>query len=514
MALSPGTVIGGYRIVKALGAGGMGAVYLAKHPSLPRMDALKVLNSELSRDREFRVRFEREANIAAGLDHPNIVSVFNRGDEGGHLWISMQYIEGTDASAIMASDPHSMTPLRALRIVTEVGKGLDYAHRRGLLHRDVKPANFLISSPDSGEDERVLLTDFGVAKSADDVSELTKTGSMLATIAYAPPEQLTGQRLDHRADIYSLACSLFKLVTGQNPYPGTQPAMIMMGHLHQPPPSATAVNPGLPAGLDQVFARALAKRPEERFSSCRELTDAAANALVPGHNPVSSSTSPTYPVQIVDPPASEPSVVTRAPASTRHQAGRRRWPVAAGAALVVLGLVAGGTALAVSGDDSSGSADATASGSSEAAAAAPQSPIAKARKDNPEFQGKTITLVDYSENGSTAVYLTPSPQAKFFEDLGFVYNFSYEKQGDEPSPQPMDTHRLKAGRDSYILVVRSDSEAGGGGLTGLPFNITGSSATVIALDDPTAVIALRNWSPTSESVLLEKAIPALRGRVR
>ncbi|WP_349304740.1 serine/threonine-protein kinase [Nocardia cyriacigeorgica] len=499
--------------MKALGAGGMGAVYLAKHPSLPRMDALKVLSSELSRDREFRVRFEREANIASGLDHPNIVSVFNRGDEGGQLWISMQYIEGTDASAIMANDPHSMTPLRALRIVTEVGKGLDYAHRRGLLHRDVKPANFLISSPDSGEDERVLLTDFGVAKSADDASELTKTGSMLATIAYAPPEQLTGQHLDHRADIYSLACSLFKLVTGQNPYPGTQPAMVMMGHLHQPSPSATAVNPGLPVGLDQVFARALAKRPEERYNSCREFTDAAANALVPGHNPISSNTSPTYPVQVVD-PMPDPNVVSQTSVTTHHRTGRRRWPVAAGAALVVLGLVAGGTALAMSGEDSPGSIDAAAAGSSEVAAAEPQSPIAKARKDNPEFQGKTITLVDYSEDGAIDVYLAPSPQSKFFEDLGFVYNFSYEKQGDEPSPRPLDTHRLKADRDSYILVVRSDSEAGGGGLSGLPFNITGSTATVIALDDPTAVVALRNWSPTSESVLIEKAVPALRGRVR
>ncbi|MFE3446424.1 serine/threonine-protein kinase [Nocardia sp. NPDC059180] len=270
--------------MRALGAGGMGAVYLAKHPSLPRMDALKVLSPELSRDREFRVRFEREANIAAGLDHPNIVSVYNRGDENGQLWISMQYIEGTDASAVTADDPHSMTPLRALRIITEVGKGLDYAHRRGLLHRDVKPANFLLSSPDSGEDERVLLTDFGVAKAADDASELTKTGNLLATIAYAPPEQLSGQPLDHRADIYSLACSLFKLITGQNPYPGAQPAMVMMGHLHQPPPLATAVNPGLPAALDQVFAKALAKQPGDRFNSCREFTDAAADSLVPGHN--------------------------------------------------------------------------------------------------------------------------------------------------------------------------------------------------------------------------------------
>lgn len=158
------------------------------------MDAIKVLSGELSSNHEFRGRFEREANLAAGLDHPNIVSVYNRGEEHGQLWIAMQYVDGTDASAELARDPHSMTPLRALRIVTEVGKGLDYAHRRGLLHRDVKPANFLLSTPEDDDEERVLLTDFGVAKSADDATELTQTGSFVATIAYAPPEQLKAWR--------------------------------------------------------------------------------------------------------------------------------------------------------------------------------------------------------------------------------------------------------------------------------------------------------------------------------
>ncbi|WP_280390232.1 protein kinase domain-containing protein, partial [Nocardia wallacei] len=124
MAMSPGTIVGGYRIERVLGAGGMGTVYLAKHPSLPRMDAIKILGGELSSNGEFRGRFEREANLAAGLDHPNIVSVYNRGEENGQLWIAMQYVEGTDASAELARDPHAMTPLRALRIVTEVGKGL------------------------------------------------------------------------------------------------------------------------------------------------------------------------------------------------------------------------------------------------------------------------------------------------------------------------------------------------------------------------------------------------------
>ncbi|WP_280479701.1 hypothetical protein [Nocardia cyriacigeorgica] len=166
----------------------------------------------------------------------------------------------------------------------------------------------------------------------------------------------------------------------------------------------------------------------------------------------------------------------------------------------------------MSGKDSSRSTEAAMGGATPTAEA--QTPIGRARQSNPAFQGKTITLIDFTENGSPAVYLSPSPQTKFFEDLGFVYNFSYEKQGDEPSPQPIDTSRLKADRDSYVLVVRSDSEAGGGGLSGLPFLLTGSVATVIALDDPTAVAALRNWSENSESVLIERAIPALQGRIR
>src|SRR5690606_29766393 len=229
MALRPGAIVGGYRVIKVLGSGGMGTVYLAQNPILPRRDALKVLSAELSTDAEFRARFEREANLAAGLDHPNIVTVYNRGEEDGQLWIAMQYVDGVDAAAETAKGPAVMTPQRALRIVSEVGKGLDYAHRRGLLHRDIKPANFLLSTVDSEDEERVLLTDFGVAKSAEDGQELTATGNFMATVAYASPEQLLGERLDHRSDIYSLGCSFYRMLTGQNPYPSTVPAVVMMG---------------------------------------------------------------------------------------------------------------------------------------------------------------------------------------------------------------------------------------------------------------------------------------------
>ncbi|MCU1645299.1 MAG: Non-specific serine/threonine protein kinase [Nocardia sp.] len=521
MAMSPGTIVGGYRIVRVLGSGGMGTVYLGKHPSLPRMDALKVLSADLSRDQEFRARFEREANLVAGLDHPNIVSVHNRGEENGQLWIAMQYVEGTDASAEAKRDPAAMTPLRALSITTQVGKGLDYAHRKGLLHRDIKPANFLLSSVD-GEDERALLADFGVAKSTEDTTELTQTGSFVATIAYAPPEQLSGGALDHRADIYSLACSFYKLLVGQNPYPATQPAMVMMGHLHEPPPRPTAINPHLPVALDYLFARALAKNPADRFNSSREFTDAAANALTPGYNPVSTLTSPTYPIQVASPGmlhAPDSAAVTSKTSVTERKS-RKRIYIGAGAGAVVLALAAGVGIFALSGSDHTDPVAApTSINAAPTSANSGLTPIAQARNNNPAFQGKVITLVDVNQQGSTlghySIYLTGSQQAKFMESLGFVYNVAYSPNGDETSPRASDGWgSLQVSDNSYVVAVRSDEKAGGGGLLGLPSEITSSRAVVVPLDDPAAVAAMRNWTPDSEQVLLSKLVPVLHNRVK
>ncbi|WP_067704259.1 serine/threonine-protein kinase [Nocardia jejuensis] len=523
MAMSPGTIVGGYRIVRVLGSGGMGTVYLAKHPSLPRMDALKVLSADLTRDREFRGRFEREANLVAGLDHPNIVSVHNRGEENEHLWIAMQFVEGTDASAELKRDPTAMTPLRALSITTQVGRALDYAHRKGLLHRDVKPANFLLTSLD-GEEERALLADFGVAKSTEDTTELTQTGSFVATIAYAPPEQLSGEPLDHRADLYSLACSFYKMLTGQNPYPGTQPALVMMGHLNEPPPRATLVNPHLPPELDQVFAVAMAKNPAERFNSSREFTDAAANALIPGYNPLSTSTSPTYPIQVATPgffaqrpdtgnPTASAGSADPAPRARNH---RGRY-IGIGAGVLVAALAAGiGIVALTGGDDSTAGTTTSASGSAVSSSANPAaSPMDRARIDNPAFAGKTVTMVDVTDPRKFSIYLGGTPQTTFLTDLGFVYNLDYTRTGDEVSPRPTAEYEpLKAGENSYLIAVRSDEKAGGGGLLGLPYEITGSRAVVIPLDDPAAVAAMRNWSADSEQVLLNKLVPVLHNRVK
>ena len=275
-----GSMVGGYRVERELGAGGMGSVYLAAHPTLPRKDALKVLSRELSRDPDFRTRFTREADVAASLDHPQIVAVYNRGEtDEGQLWIAMQFVDGTDADAALRGG--TMTPARAVHIVTQVAKALDFAHSHNVVHRDIKPANFLLSGA-PGPDERVLLGDFGIARALDDVG-LTATGAVMATIAYAAPEVLSGMAFDGRADIYSLGCTLFRLLTGKTPYSGSNgPAATMMAHLQQPPPRVTDVVPSLPVALDQVIAVAMAKDPGQRFGSATALAAAASAAL---HDP-------------------------------------------------------------------------------------------------------------------------------------------------------------------------------------------------------------------------------------
>jgi len=292
VVLNPGELFAGYSIESVLGTGGMGAVYLAKHPRLPRRDALKLLNPAFSNDPNFRTRFEREADLAAGLVHRNIVAVYDRGSVDGQLWISMQYVAGVDASVAARSGDGSMTPHRVVHIISEVGAGLDYAHRAGLLHRDVKPANILLAAPDDPtEPEHVLLTDFGIAKSTtDEVQHLTGTGNLLATLAYASPEQIEARQLDHRVDIYALGCVLYELLTGSVPYPENSPFATMTAHLKNPIPKVTERVPWLPPGLDAVVAKALAKNPDERFNSCRELSLAARAALVAADPALSTPT--------------------------------------------------------------------------------------------------------------------------------------------------------------------------------------------------------------------------------
>ncbi|MTE13423.1 serine/threonine-protein kinase [Nocardia aurantiaca] len=275
--LEPGEIFAGYVIERELGRGGMGAVYLARHPRLPRWIALKLLNSEYHGDTETHARFVREADLAARLNHPGVVTVYDRGVEHGRLWIAMQYVDGVEAEAVT-----DMSPERAVAIVTATADALDYAHRVGVLHRDVKPANILLARETREQQAGVLLTDFGIARLQEETGRLTGSGSVMATLAYAAPEQLRNQPVDHRSDQYALACTLFRLLTGVTLFPAADLGAIVKSHLYDSPPPVGRIRPGLPASLDPVLARALAKNPDDRYLSCTEFAVAARRALEAG----------------------------------------------------------------------------------------------------------------------------------------------------------------------------------------------------------------------------------------
>jgi serine/threonine protein kinase, bacterial len=277
MPVSVGELFAGFTILRVLGAGAMGTVYLAAHPRLPRQDALKVLSAELTADPQYRERFLREADLAASLSHPNILGIHDRGEYEGQFWISMDYVAGTDAGRLVREHYSGGMPLAdALAIITGVGSALDYAHQRGLLHRDVKPANILL---DSGS-QRIFLADFGIARRINDISGLTETNMAVGTVSYAAPEQLKGESLDGRADQYALACTAFHLLTGAPPYVDTNPAVVITKHCMAPTPSFEERRPEL-TGLDPVLARAMAKTPADRFPSCGEFAAALQHHLSP-----------------------------------------------------------------------------------------------------------------------------------------------------------------------------------------------------------------------------------------
>ncbi|WP_083887733.1 serine/threonine-protein kinase [Nocardia asiatica] len=314
--LQTGDVFAGYVIKRVLGHGGMGTVYLAQHPRLPRLTALKLLKRDLYADTDIRRRFEREADLVARLDHPNIVTVFDRGAEEQQLWISMQYVPGADASC---ADVDVLAPARAVQIVADTAAALDFAHANQVLHRDVKPANILLAKAPIGQPERVLLTDFGIAGIRGAESTIGSSGTITATLAFGAPEQLIGNSLDDRADQYSLACTLFWMLTGAPPYPGGNPAAVVHKHLYAPIPMLSRVRPGLPPALDPVLARAMAKRPADRFASCAEFAAAAKHALA-GH-PDRHRSAPRHGLH-ADPHPTAPTHRTPANPSPQHRA----WP--------------------------------------------------------------------------------------------------------------------------------------------------------------------------------------------
>jgi serine/threonine protein kinase, bacterial len=280
MSMPVGTTIAGYTILRLVGSGGMAEVYLAQHPRLPRRDALKVLSEAITADRGFRERFQREADLAGALWHPNIVAVHDRGEFNGHLWIAMDYVDGTDVAQLAKRRyPAGMPVQDVCDIVAAVAAALDYAHSRGLLHRDVKPANILITEPVDGK-RRILLADFGIARPLADISGLTVTNFTVGTLTYAAPEQLMGADIDGRADQYALAATTFHLLAGAPPYEHSNPVAVISRHLTAPLPKLSDRRPEL-ADLDEVLSRALAKDPADRFEHCSDFAAALAERADP-----------------------------------------------------------------------------------------------------------------------------------------------------------------------------------------------------------------------------------------
>jgi serine/threonine-protein kinase len=274
--ISIGSVLGGYRIEGVAGEGGMGRVYRATQMGLNRQVALKVIMPELAHEPDFRTRFTREAELSASIDHPNVIPVYEAGDAEGRLFIAMRWVDGTDLRSVIVREGQ-LDPGRVVEIVQQVAAALDAAHRGGLVHRDVKPANVMLTSTHG--QEHVYLTDFGLTKRAESVVALTRTGAFVGTPDYMPPEQIQGQRADARTDVYALGCLLFHALTAHPPYDRDTEIAKMYAHLHDPPPSVVAAVPTTPAALEGVISRALAKQPDERYPSAGDLARAARAAM-------------------------------------------------------------------------------------------------------------------------------------------------------------------------------------------------------------------------------------------
>ena len=272
--LESGTVFAGHRIEGVAGRGGMGVVYQATQLALDRTIALKVIAAGLLEDQTVRNRFVRESKVAASIDHPNVIPIYYAGEENGIAYIAMRFVPGDDVRSLVRREG-PLAPERAARIAAQIGSALDAAHSAGLVHRDIKPANVLMTAED-----HVYLTDFGLTKHALSVAGSTKPGHWVGTLDYVAPEQIRGERIDARADVYAFGCLLFFMLTGVVPFRREGDEARLWAHLSEPPPKPSDLVPELPAAFDDVIARALAKDPEERYPSAGDLGRAATAAAI------------------------------------------------------------------------------------------------------------------------------------------------------------------------------------------------------------------------------------------
>jgi tRNA A-37 threonylcarbamoyl transferase component Bud32 len=350
-----GSEFAGYRLEALVGRGGMSIVYRAQHLRLERTVALKVLMPELSQDDSFKERFTRESRLAASLDHPNVIPIYEAGDEGGVFYIAMRFVGGSTLKSVLETDG-PLPAARTASIMSQVASALHAAHEeKGLVHRDVKPANILVvpgHGPEGGD--HVYLSDFGIAKQRA-AGGLTKTGMFVGTADYASPEQIEGRELDRRADVYALGCVLYETLTGAPTYEKDSEVALMYAHLLEPPPAVTHKRPDLSPDVDAVVAKAMAKSADDRYATAPEFAAAMRKALIGTETRrTQQSDQARVPETVLTggaataPPAQPPAPPPAAPAQP-EQAPRRRGPrplfIALGAAL--LAAIGGGVAAAL-----------------------------------------------------------------------------------------------------------------------------------------------------------------------
>jgi tRNA A-37 threonylcarbamoyl transferase component Bud32 len=334
--LAVGQELGGYRLEAVAGRGGMGVVYRARQIRLDRVVALKVIAPELAADEEFRERFQREARLLAAVEHPHVIPVYEADEADGELFLSMRWVDGGDLRTEIALSG-GLDPDRAQRLLAQIADALDAVHARGLVHGDIKPANALLESREGTE--HAYLSDFGAGRGV----ETTAPGQWLGTVEYVAPETIQGTAPDPRSDRYALACVAFEALTGAPPFHRDTPWATLWAHANEPPPSARERRPALPAAVDAVLGRGLAKDPEARYASARRLLEALADALLAGRGP-STSVVPTTAEALQAP-------VPVAPGPPQRQTGHdgKRWRWAALGALLLAACVAAAVIIATSG---------------------------------------------------------------------------------------------------------------------------------------------------------------------
>ncbi|HXV99922.1 MAG TPA: serine/threonine-protein kinase, partial [Anaerolineae bacterium] len=277
-----GQTLGQYQIVEQIGAGGMATVYKAYQPGLDRHVAIKVLPAQHALTPGFKERFSLEAKAVAQLSHPNILPIYDVGLEGDLSYFVLKYVPGPTLRHLLGQPMDLAT---VSQFIDQIAAALDQAHERGIVHRDVKPTNILM------EDNWLLLADFGLAKIIEGSQEITGSGTIVGTPAYLSPEQAEGKPTDHRADIYSLGVVLFEMVVGQVPYDADTPMGILFKHIYEPLPRPRRLRPGLPAGVENVILKAMAKNPDQRFKRAGELAEALRSHL-PSSSAVSKTAAP------------------------------------------------------------------------------------------------------------------------------------------------------------------------------------------------------------------------------